>query len=136
MSNLNFDLARALGLAIPNAQFFLVGNSWEGLDWKDERELPDEQTLIAALAQEEARLAGYLPDAEKYQVLDWLDDHGITSENVEQALQSIPNNTQRRKAFIRWSSINRVPADNAFVVHVAKQLNIDHKTAWAEILAK
>jgi len=78
----------------------------------------------------------HLPDAEKYQVLDWLDDHGITSENVEQALQGIPDETQRRKAIIRWGSINRVPADNAFVVHVAKQLNIDIKTAWSQILAK
>lgn len=77
-----------------------------------------------------------LPDAEKYQVLDWLDDYGITSANVEAALDSIPDETQRRKAKIRWASINRVPADNAFVVHVAKQLNIDIKTAWSQILAK
>lgn len=57
MSNLNFDLARALTLAVPSAKFFLIGNSWEGLDWKDDRELPDEETLLEALAQEEARLA-------------------------------------------------------------------------------
>lgn len=57
MSDLNFDLSRALGLVVPNAKFFLAGNSWEGLEWKDERELPNEQTLIAALEAEDARLA-------------------------------------------------------------------------------
>lgn len=77
-----------------------------------------------------------LPDAEKYQVLDWLDDHGITSADVDAALQSIPDETQRRKALLRWHSVNRIPADNAFVIHVASQLKIDHRTAWAQILAK
>lgn len=57
MSDLNFDLSRALRLAVPNAKFFLNGNSWGGLEWKDEQELPDEQTLIAALEVEDARLA-------------------------------------------------------------------------------
>jgi hypothetical protein len=77
-----------------------------------------------------------LPDAEKYQVLDWLDDHGITSAHVDAALQSIPDETQRRKALLRWHSVNRIPADNAFVIHVANQLNIDHREAWSQILAK
>lgn len=77
-----------------------------------------------------------LPDAEKFQVLDWLDDKGITAAHVEAALDSIPDETQRHKAKLRWSSINRVPADNPFVLHVASTLGIDHKTAWAEILAK
>lgn len=77
-----------------------------------------------------------LPDAEKYQVLDWLDDHGITSADVEAALQSISDETQRRKALLRWHSVNRIPADNAFVIHVASQLNIDHREAWSQILAK
>ena len=57
MSNLNFDLSRALTSAVPNAKFFLVGNSWEGLDWKDEREVPDEQTLIAAIEADDQRLS-------------------------------------------------------------------------------
>jgi len=77
-----------------------------------------------------------LPDAEKYQVLDWLDDHGITSAHVDAALQSISDETQRRKALLRWHSVNRIPADNAFVIHVAQQLNIDHREAWSQILAK
>jgi len=77
-----------------------------------------------------------LPDAEKYQVLDWLDDHGITSAHVDAALQFIPDETQRRKALLRWHSVNRIPADNAFVIHVAGQLNIDHREAWSQILAK
>lgn len=77
-----------------------------------------------------------MPDAEKYQVLDWLDDHGMTAAHVEAAIDQIPDETQRRKAKIRWSSINRVPADNGFVRFVAAQLNIDHTTAWWEILAK
>ena len=55
---------------------------------------------------------------------------------VEAALQSIPDETQRRKALLRWHSVNRIPADNAFVVHVAQELNIDHRTVWAQILAK
>jgi len=76
------------------------------------------------------------PDAEKYQVIDWLDDHGITSAHVEAALDSIPDETQRRKAKLRWASINRVPADNAFVIHVATTLGIDIETAWTQILAK
>jgi hypothetical protein len=77
-----------------------------------------------------------LPDAEKYQVLDWLDDHGITEADVDVALQSIPDETQRRKALLRWHSVSRIPADNAFVTHVAAQLKIDHVTAWSQILAK
>lgn len=77
-----------------------------------------------------------LPDAEKYQVLDWLDDHGITSADVEAALQSIPDETQKRKALLRWHSVNRIPADNAFVIHVASQLGINHIDAWSQILAK
>ena len=85
---------------------------------------------------EEIAAENALPDAEKYQVLDWLDDHGITSAHVDAALQSIPDETQRRKALLRWHSVNRIPADNAFVVHVAQQLNIDHREAWAQILAK
>ena len=55
---------------------------------------------------------------------------------VEAAVQSIPDETQRRKALLRWHSVNRIPADNAFVVHVAQELNIDHRTVWAQILAK
>jgi hypothetical protein len=95
--------------------------------------------------KESQRAAGWMPpssqgqtfpDAEKYQVLDWLDDYGITSAHVEAALDGIPDPDQRRKAKVRWSSINRVPADNAFVVHVANTLGIDIKTAWFQILAK
>jgi hypothetical protein len=104
--------------------------------------LPD-----GAMLESDAIAAGYeraavpviaepLPDAEKYQVLDWLDDHGITSAHVDAALQSIPDETQRRKALLRWHSVNRIPADNAFVVHAAQQLNIDHREAWSQILAK
>lgn len=85
---------------------------------------------------EEIAAENALPDAEKYQVLDWLDDHGITSAHVDAALQFIPDETQRRKALLRWHSVNRIPADNAFVVHVANQLNIDHREAWSQILAK
>ena len=77
-----------------------------------------------------------LPAAEKYQVLDWLDDHGITEADVDAALQNIPDETQRRKALLRWHSVSRIPADNEFVTHVAAQLNIDHVTAWSQILAK
>ena len=56
--------------------------------------------------------------------------------HVEAALDGIPDPDQRRKAKLRWSSINRVPADNAFVVHFANILGIDIKTAWFQILAK
>ncbi len=77
-----------------------------------------------------------MPDAEKYQVLDWLDDHDMSADDVEAAIEQMPDETQRRKAKIRWGSINRVPADNAFVIHVANTLNIDLETAWAQILAK
>jgi hypothetical protein len=77
-----------------------------------------------------------LPDAEKYQVIDWLDDYGITSDHVVAALQTITDETQRRKALLRWQSVNRIPADNAFVIHVAAQLGINHIDAWNQILAK
>jgi hypothetical protein len=103
---------------------------------------PPEWTTGAWITRDktEAELAAeyhtQYPDAEKYQVLDWLDDYGITSAHVEAALQSITDETQRRKALLRWHSVNRIPANNGFVLHVAKQLNIDHKTAWAQILAK
>lgn len=109
---------------------------------KSQDEMQDSEMLEAdaiAAGYERAAapvIAGTLPDAEKYQVLDWLDDHGITSAHVDAALQSIPDETQRRKALLRWHSVNRIPADNAFVVHVAQQLKIDHRTAWAQILAK
>jgi hypothetical protein len=107
----------------------------------------DAELAAGTMLESEALAAGYerevlpvapdpLPDAEKYQVLDWLDDHGITSADVDAALQSIADETQRRKALLRWHSVNRIPADNAFVLHVAAQLNIDHVTAWSQILAK
>lgn len=95
-----------------------------------------EKQAIAAEWAAAPAPADTLPDAEKYQVLDWLDDHGINSAHVDAALQSIPDETQRRKALLRWHSVNRIPADNAFVIHVAQQLKIDHRTAWAQILAK
>jgi hypothetical protein len=107
----------------------------------------DAELAARTMLESEAIAAGYerevlpvapepLPDAEKYQVLDWLDDHGITEADVDAALQSIPDETQRRKALLRWHSVNRIPADNAFVLHVAAQLNIDHVMAWSQILAK
>lgn len=80
--------------------------------------------------------ADSLPDAEKHQVLDWLDDHGITSAHVEKALQSIPDETIRRKALLRWGSVNRIPANNPFVIYVAGQLGINHIEAWNQILSK
>jgi hypothetical protein len=105
------------------------------LEWFDDR--VERRWMIAEKTTGEiAAELSALFDAEKYQVLDWLDDHGITSAHVDAALQSIPDETQRRKALLRWHSVNRIPADNAFVVHVAQQLNIDHRTAWAQILAK
>ena len=131
--SINMDITKAISLARPNSQWSLNGDTLDGLTWFGPGEPPTLEELQAAW---DNRPPEPLPDAEKYQVLDWLDDHGITSAHVDAALQSIPDETQRRKALLRWHSVNRIPADNAFVVHVANQLNIDHREAWSQILAK
>ena len=127
------NLSLALSLARPGAQWSLRGDTLDGLTWIGPGDPPTLEELQTAWNN---RPPEPISDAEKYQVLDWLDDHGITSAHVDAALQSIPDETQRRKALLRWHSVNRIPADNAFVIHVAQQLKIDHRTAWAQILAK
>jgi hypothetical protein len=127
------NLAICIPLARPAAQWSLRGDSLDGLTWHGPGEPPTLEELQTAW---DNRPSEPLPDAEKYQVLDWLDDHGITEADVDAALQSISDETQRRKALLRWHSVSRIPADNAFVLHVAAQLNIDHLTAWSQILAK
>ena len=127
------NLAICISLARPDAQWSLRGDSLDGLTWHGPGEPPTMEELQTAW---DNRPLDPLPDAEKYQVLDWLDDHGITEADVDVALQSIPDETQRRKALLRWHSVSRIPADNAFVTHVAAQLKIDHVTAWSQILAK
>lgn len=127
------NLVAAINIARPDAQWTLRGDTLDGLTWHGPGEPPTLEELQAAW---DSRPPEPLPDAEKYQVLDWLDDHGITSADVDAALQSIADETQRRKALLRWHSVTRIPADNAFVIHVAQQLNIDHLTAWSQILAK
>ena len=127
------DITQALQVGWPQGKWSLVGNDYSGLTWIGPGNPPTLEELQVAW---DNRPPEPLPDAEKYQVLDWLDDHGITSAHVDAALQSISDETQRRKALLRWHSVNRIPADNAFVVHVAQQLNIDHRTAWSQILAK
>ena len=127
------DISQALQIGWPQGKWSLVGNNYSGLTWIGPGEQPTMEELQAAW---DNRPPEPLPDAEKYQVLDWLDDYGITSAHVDAALQSIPDETQRRKALLRWHSVNRIPADNAFVIHVASQLKIDHREAWSQILAK
>ena len=127
------NLSLALSDARPGAQWSLNGDTLDGLTWIGPGDPPTLEELQAAW---DTRPPEPLPDAEKYQVLDWLDDHGMTSAHVDAALQSIPDETQRRKALLRWHSVNRIPADNAFVIHVASQLKIDHREAWSQILAK
>ena len=120
---------------LPQPEITAAQKAEPNLVWHEDRVERDWQ-IIDKTAEEIAAELSALPDAEKYQVLDWLDDHGITSAHVDAALQSIPDETQRRKALLRWHSVNRIPADNAFVIHVAQQLNIDHREAWSQILAK
>ena len=126
-------ISAEINIARPESEWSLTGNDFDTLIWHAPGEPPTLQELQTAW---DNRPPEPLPDAEKYQVLDWLDDHGITSDHVDAALQSITDETQRRKALLRWHSVNRIPADNAFVVHVANQLNIDHRDAWSQILAK
>jgi hypothetical protein len=57
MNNLDFDLGKALGLARPGAKWRLIGNSFEGLEWMDESDIPNEQALRTALEAEDQRLA-------------------------------------------------------------------------------
>jgi hypothetical protein len=127
------NLIEAILRLRPQAQFEINPSDFASLIWHGPGEPPTLEELQTAW---DNRPSEPLPDAEKYQVLDWLDDHGITEADVDAALQSIPDETQRRKALLRWHSVNRIPADNAFVTHVAAQLNINHVTAWSQILAK
>ena len=56
MSELDFDLARALTLLVPGAKWKLEGNSWAGLTWMDESEPPTETELREALAAHDAAM--------------------------------------------------------------------------------
>ncbi len=127
------DIPSAISLARPDAIWSLNGDTIDGLVWHGPGEAPTMEELRTAW---DSRPMEKLPDAEKYQVLDWLDDHGFSSSDIESSIQSIPDENQRRKALIRWQSVNRIPADNPFVIHVANQLGIDHRSAWYQILSK
>ncbi len=120
---------------LPQPETSNIQKSEPLLVWYEDRVERDWQ-IIDKTSEDLAAELRKLPDAEKYQVLDWLDDYGITSADVEAALQSIPDETQKRKALLRWHSVNRIPADNAFVIHVASQLGINHIDAWSQILTK
>lgn len=54
---LDFDLARALSLVMPDADFFLEGNTLGGLEWRDERQRPSVEVLRAAVVADDAARA-------------------------------------------------------------------------------
>lgn len=85
-----------------------------------------------------ARKALY-PDAEMYQVHDWMHDNGLDPDAVPQIIAAaFPPGLERKKALSRWNKAVRVPRDHPLVNVIGTRLTppltpaqID--TAWAAI---
>jgi hypothetical protein len=83
---------------------------------------PKPQWLIKQLAQRDAfllkrssRLVLY-PEAEMYQIHDWMYDNGLDPDNVPQIINNaFPAGVERKKALSRWNKAVRVPRDHHLV---------------------
>lgn len=47
----NLEITRAIQYLVPNAEFYIVGDSYEGINWQDNRPLPSEEELEAAFQE-------------------------------------------------------------------------------------
>lgn len=90
-----------------------------------------------------ARAAGTLqvprlPDAEAYQVREWLIRQGIGVNTVEVLLeQNIADPTQLALAKSRWEYAVRIPRDHPLTLGIGQALGLtteEFDIAWAEIL--
>jgi hypothetical protein len=93
----------------------------------------------AFLAERSSRKKLY-PEAEMYQIHDWMHDNGLDPEAVPQIIAAaFPAGVERKKALSRWNKAVRVPRDHALVNVIGARMNppltpqqID--AAWPEIL--
>lgn len=90
-----------------------------------------------------ARAAGTLvvprlPDAEAYQVREWLIKQGIGVNTVEVLLeQNISDPTQLALAKSRWEYATRVPREHPLTIGIGHALGLTDQEldeAWAELL--
>lgn len=98
MSNLTFDLSRALSLVVPNAKYFLEGNSIEGLEWKDEREIPTLEVLRAAIESD---------DLARSQRKVWANGEAFLRSLTLEELASISLSTDPMVAALRLLLVSR-----------------------------
>jgi hypothetical protein len=95
----------------------------------------------AFLAERSSRKKLY-PEAEMYQIHDWMHDNGLDPEAVPQIIAAaFPAGVERKKALSRWNKAVRVPRDHALVNVIGARMNppltpqqID--AAWSAILAR
>lgn len=79
-----------------------------------------------------------LPNAEAYQVREWLLKNGIEHEAVTNLLQTgIPDPLQKKLALSRWEYATRIPRDHPLTVGIAEGLKLttaQMDAAWEELL--
>lgn len=130
------NLAIAITLARPNAQWSLIGDTIEGLSWISPGEPPTLEELQEAW---DNRPPEPLPDAENYQIRAWMIRGDLDPDVVPQIIsQVITDEKEKKEALMRWDYAVRIPRNFPLVNIIGSQMGLSPEqinTAWPDILA-
>ena len=130
------NLAIAITLARPNAQWSLRGDTIEGLTWIGPGEPPTLEELQEAW---DNRPPEPLPDAENYQIRAWMIRGDLDPDVVPQIIsQVITDEKEKKEALMRWDYAVRIPRNFPLVNIIGSQMNLSPEqinSAWPDILA-
>lgn len=130
------NLAIAITLARPNAQWSLIGDTIEGLSWIGPGEPPTLEELQEAW---DNRPPEPLPDAENYQIRAWMIRGDLDPDVVPQIIsQVITDEKEKKEALMRWDYAVRIPRNFPLVNIIGSQMNLSPEqinSAWPDILA-
>ena len=130
------NLAIAITLARPNAQWSLIGDTIEGLSWISPGEPPTLEELQEAW---DNRPPEPLPDAENYQIRAWMIRGDLDPDVVPQIIsQVITDEKEKKEALMRWDYAVRIPRNFPLVNIIGSQMDLSPEqinSAWPDILA-
>ena len=130
------NLAIAITLARPNAQWSLIGDTIEGLTWISPGEPPTLEELQEAW---DNRPPEPLPDAENYQIRAWMIRGDLDPDVVPQIIsQVITDEKEKKEALMRWDCAVRIPRNFPLVNIIGSQMDLSPEqinSAWPDILA-
>ena len=130
------NLAIAITLARPNAQWSLRGDTIEGLTWISPGEPPTLEELQEAW---DNRPPEPLPDAENYQIRAWMIRGDLDPDVVPQIIsQVITDEKEKKEALMRWDYAVRIPRNFPLVNIIGSQMDLSPEqinSAWPDILA-